>query len=339
MNILIIRLSAIGDIVMASPLINALHQRYPGAEISWLVQPESVPLLSANQQLKRVIRWDKSEWARLRKEKKYSALYQGIRALRKELRSYEFDLVLDCQGLLKSGFLAWLSGANRRVGLGSREGSQYLMTEVIERGGDQDMIGSEYRYLAKHLGCDTSSFPMQLTTHHQSTEKAQDLIKGLEKIVIISPFTTRPQKHWFNDAWVSLAVLLKDHGYSVVMLGGPGDIDAAQEIAASVEINNLVGQTDLQTAAAIIKQADLQIGVDTGLTHMGIAQNIPVVALFGSTRPYLKADNLSAHVIYHDVSCAPCKRKPTCDGAYHCMRDITPAEVMGQVENVVMNQL
>jgi len=118
------------------------------------------------------------------------------------------------------------------------------------------------------------------------------------------------------------------------MLGGPGDQQASQLIADNTEVINLVGKTDLSTAVAVIKQAELQIGVDTGLTHMGIAQNLPVVALFGSTRPYLKTDNPRARVIYHDLSCSPCKRKPVCNGAFHCMRDITAEEVMATVQEV-----
>ncbi len=334
MKILIIRLSAIGDIVMASPLIDALQQRYPEAEISWLVQPESASLLRSNPQLTQVHVWDKSAWSKLRKAGGYAELFKTFRAFRRELRGCEFDLVLDCQGLLKSGFLAWITGAKRRIGLGSKEGSQWLMTEVIERGGDQDLIGSEYRHLAAHLGCDTSSFTMRLAVDDAAISNAADAIKGLQKIAVISPFTTRPQKHWFNDAWIELTGLLNTQGYTVVMLGGPGDAEAAQLIAEETDLTNLVGQTNLPTAVEIIGRAALQIGVDTGLTHMGIAQQIPVVALFGSTRPYLKTDNQAASIIYHDLPCAPCKRQPVCNGSFTCMRDITPAEVMAQVKRV-----
>jgi len=250
------------------------------------------------------------------------------------MQAQKYDLVLDCQGLLKSGFLAWLTGAKKRIGLGSKEGSRYLMTSVIERGGDQDQIGSEYRYLASELGCDTSQFPMRLHTAATAIESATELLSGLNQVAIISPFTTRPQKHWFNDAWIVLSGLLKEQGYTVVMLGGPGDLEASQSISDNAEVINLVGKTDLPTAVAVIKRAELQVGVDTGLTHMGIAQNLPVVALFGSTRPYLKTDNPRARVIYHDLSCSPCKRKPVCDGAFHCMRDITANEVMTAVQEV-----
>ena len=334
MKILIIRLSAIGDIVMASPLVSALQQRFPEAEINWLVQPESAPLLRDHPQIKQVVIWDKNGWDSLRKDFRLIQLSKKIRTFKAEMQAQDYDLVLDCQGLLKSGFLAWLTGAKKRIGLGSKEGSQYLMTEVIDRGGDQDQIGSEYRYLATELGCDTTEFPMQLHTAATATEAATDLLAGLKQVAIISPFTTRPQKHWFNDAWITLTGLLKERGYSVVMLGGPGDLEASQKIAENADVINLVGKTDLPTAVAVIKQAELQVGVDTGLTHMGIAQNLPVVALFGSTRPYLKTDNPLARVIYHDLSCAPCKRKPVCGGAFHCMREITAAEVMTQVQKI-----
>lgn len=334
MNILIIRLSAIGDIVMASPLIDALQARYPSAKISWLVQPESAALLKDHPRLAQVIVWDRQAWRALRQQHKYRELFKAIGQFRRDLRAYEFELVLDCQGLLKSGIWAWLSGAPRRIGLGSREGSQWLMTENIARGGDQDQIGSEYRFLADHLDCDVSRFPMHLAVAAKAGQQADQLLAGSEQVAVISPFTTRPQKHWFADAWVALAAQLTSRGYRVVMLGGPGDVAAANEIASQADLLNLVGETDLQTAVAIIAKASLQVGVDTGLTHMGIAKKIPVVALFGSTRPYLQTDNQRAKVIYHDLSCAPCKRSPTCAGAYTCMREITADEVMEQVERV-----
>ena len=147
-RILLVRLSAIGDVVFASPVIAALRRRYPAARISWLVQPECRELLAHHPDLDRVIVWPRNRWQELWRGRQWPVLWREVRAFRRLLRDGDFDLAIDMQGLLKSGFLTWLSGAPERIGLGSKEGSGLLMSRVVERGGDSARIGSEYLHLA-----------------------------------------------------------------------------------------------------------------------------------------------------------------------------------------------
>lgn len=339
-SILIVRLSAIGDIVFASPLIHALRQRYPKAHISWLVQPESKALLEQHPELDEVVVWPRADWEKLWKARSWLALWREVAAFKDLLRSHQYDLALDVQGLLKSGILTWLSGARRRIGLGSREGSQYLMTDRVEKGGEPRRIGSEYLYLAQQLGLAVDEFEMQVGLCSEDHVYAEEVIESHQLkpgFVIICPFTTRPQKHWFNSAWGELiAAAEREWQLPVVMLGGPGDQQAAAEIkaTASASLTNLVGATSLTQAAALIAKASLLVGVDTGLTHIGIAMNRPTLCLFGSTRPYLDTTHENAQVIYHPRSCSPCKRKPTCKGAFDCMQDIKVAEIIEQASRL-----
>ncbi len=337
--ILVVRLSAIGDIVMASPLVRALRQRYPGSHIAWLVQPECAPLLSDHPELDEVIVWPRARWRELWQQRRLLTLYRAVRAFRAELRRRGFTLAIDLQGLLKSGVLAWLSGAHRRIGLGSREGSQWLMTEHLPRGGEAALIGSEYRFLAERLGLRTQDFRMCIGIGEVAERAAARLREALpvgHPYAVICPFTTRPQKHWFVEHWRVLIPRIRQHlGMAVVMLGGPGDRDAAPAIAEGCGVIDLVGQTDLQTAAALIRDAGLLVGVDTGLTHMGIAFDRPTICLFGSTRPYLRSDSAGTRVIYHALACSPCRRRPTCNGAFTCLREITPDEVMHEAQGLL----
>jgi heptosyltransferase-1 len=335
-NILIVRLSAIGDIVFASPLIHSLRQRYPDARICWLAQPECKPLLECHPELDEVIVWPRGEWQRLWREQQLRMLWHAVRHFRRMLHERHFDLALDVQGLMKSGFLAWLSGAGRRIGLGSREGSQWLMNQVIDKGGEPKRIASGYLYFAQQLGLPVDEFEMHIGLSDEDCAHVESLIKAnrLEQgFIAICPFTTRPQKHWFYSAWNELlAAIGAQWQIPVVMLGGPGDKQSATAIGGQNQAGliNLVGETTLRQAAALIKRAKLIIGVDTGLTHMGIAMYRPTLCLFGSTRPYLDTTHENAAVIYHPRSCSPCKRKPTCNSAFDCMRDITVPEVMSQ---------
>lgn len=334
MKILLVRLSAIGDVVMASPLPTAIKKTYPEASITWLCQPECKELLIDHPDVDQVIVWRKSEWRDLWNKGKLLQLNREIRRLKNRLKAENFELALDLQGLLKSGYLTWLSGATKRIGLGASEGSHFLMHQVISRdGGNQDLIGSEYRYLADQMGYDTTAFEMTLGISADSVDATRSLAQNSfgADFFVICPFTTRPQKHWFNDYWQQTAAeLTSKWGLPVVMLGGPGDIGAATTICENTNIINLTGKTSLQEAAALIARSKGLIGVDTGLTHMGHAMKVPTVALFGSTRPYLKTGLNSSKVIYLNRHCSPCRRNPTCGGTFDCLREITPKRVMDE---------
>jgi heptosyltransferase-1 len=333
-SILIVRLSAIGDIVFASPLIHALRLRYPKARISWLVQPESKALLEHHPELDEVVVWPRAAWEQHWRSFRWLALWRAISRFRRILRSHRYDLALDVQGLLKSGLLTWLSGAQQRIGLGSKEGSHHLMSKTIAKGGDARRIGSEYLYLAQQLGLPVEEFEMRVGLSAEDLADVDELIEqhGLQKgFVVICPFTTRPQKHWFNLSWCELIEAVeKNWRLPVVMLGGPGDRQAALKInpVGAAKLINLVGKTSLRQAAALIAKGALVVGVDTGLTHIGIAMSRPTLCLFGSTRPYLDTTHDNAQVIYHPLSCSPCKRKPSCAGRFDCMAEIKAAEII-----------
>lgn len=340
-RILIVRTSAIGDVVFASPIAEALKRTHPGAHVAWLVEPGIDALIRHDPNIDERILWPKADWKKLWRSGRRTAFLRQVLAFRKLLHSKQFDTVLDLQGLLKSGVLTWLTGAPRRIGLGSREGSQWLMTDVIPRGGDEARISSEYLHLAQHLGLECGDFMPRL---HVGTETETQALSRLSQqglapgaYAVFAAFTTRPQKHWPEDAWERLAPLVHQQtGLVPVLLGGPADKEAASRIAASSpSVVNLVGETGIAEAAALIRHAGAVIGVDTGLTHMGIAFSKPTVAIFGSTCPYSVTGRNNARVIWLGMGCSPCRRKPTCGGAWTCMRDITPERVMTELNMVL----
>lgn len=340
-RILIVRTSAIGDVVFASPFAAALRRGHPQAHIAWVVEPGIHELLVANPNIDELILWPKAEWKQLWQQRRFGELFGRIRAFSRMLKDKRFDLAIDLQGLLKSGWLAWLTGAPRRIGLGSREGSQWLMTEVLPRGGDIARISSEYRYLAEHLKLDVDDFLPQLYPTNEAETRAQALLakNGLlpGRYAVFAPFTTRPQKHWFEDAWQQLAQRVHNElGLTPVILGGPANRIEADRIASSVAgVVALAGATRLPEAAVLIKHSALLIGVDTGLTHMGAAFDTPTVAIFGSTCPYLGTGKANFRVLWLGLKCSPCHRHPTCHGAFPCLRDITPDQVFNTASEIL----
>ncbi len=333
-NILIIRLSAIGDVVFASPLIKSLKRTLPNAKLYWLVEPAAASLLKNNSDVE-VIVWPKQQWKQLWQAKKYGELWREFQLFRRRLKSYRIDWALDLQGLMKSAVWAWFSGAKRRIGLGSKEGSAKLMSEIVARPADAPRIGSEYLAMAKYLDLDCEAFEMDVAVS-KSDEAFADQVVLPKTYAVICPFTTRPQKHWLEERWPELAKQISERfGLNVVMLGGPADAEAAARIGdKNPEIIDMVGQCSLTQTAALIKHASMLVGVDTGLTHMGIAYSNPCVALFGSTCPYSDTRHDNARVLYHKTECSPCRRNPTCDGDFSCMKRISVDEVMMFLEQV-----
>ena len=331
-KVLIVRLSAIGDVVMASPLISAFKSTYPDAQVSWLVEAASKPVIEANTDLDEVIVWPRGKWNQDLKNRRYLKFIRQLWSFVRDLRKKKFDMAVDAQGLLKSGLWVFMSGADTKIGLGSREGSRYLMTRVVDRKNADNRISSQYRLLAENLGLDLGDFKMKISLSPEAKNYAEEFSGGLTtNYAVFCPFTTRPQKHWLEERWRELADHLIDKfELTVVLLGGPDDKEAGERIATPhhPRIRNMAGKTTVQEAAALIKGSSLLIGVDTGLTHMGFALNVPSLALFGATLPYSDTKGMPGGVLYHPHDCSPCRRSPTCDGLFPCMGAITVQEVM-----------
>lgn len=326
-RILIVRTSALGDIVFASALLDALRRHWPRAHIAWLAQAGFAGILDGDPRL------DERITVPAGALRSPTALWR----LRGELRARRFDLVCDLQGLFKSRLLAWLAGGHR-VGFASKEPGAALMHMLLPKGGELRDISSEYRYFAERLtGAPAAPPRLIVSTTTRGTVAARMAELALPAgFIALCPFTTRPQKHWIESHWSRLIEQLAAAGRGpCVLFGGPGDREAAARIAAATRapLLDLVGATKLGELPAWLAQAGLVVGVDTGLTHIGIAVATPTIALFGSTCPYTRLGEPAAEtrlrVVYDALPCAPCRRRPSCDGRFDCMRGITPARVAG----------
>lgn len=334
-NILIIRPSAMGDIVMASPLLAVLRAAYPQARITWLIEPGLADLLRHNRDLDELIFWPKGEWNRLFREKRFVELFRRIIALRRELRSHRFDLAIDAVGLAKSRFLLWLAGARTTIGFDSKEPGAFILDQKVSKENDDPRMSPEYREMTVALGLDPGPFAPRIAVAPEDWAIARQLLRSLGvagDYLLFAPFTTRPQKHWFDERWSLLAATLADKfGKAVVILGGPADALRGEEIARQsgrTDVFSLCGRTTLGQSAAIIEHAALLVGVDTGLTHMGTAFAIPTLALFGATCPYQTTASPRTRVLYDAPDCSPCRRNPTCDDRFDCMRALTVDKIV-----------
>ncbi len=347
-KILVVRLSARGDVAFASPLAGALRRRYPRAHIAWVAEDGAADVIRHSTHLDEVIVLERGAWGRMLRGGRWGRLAGAVTDFFGALRARRFDVAIDAQGLLRSGLVAFLSGAPVRIGLGSREGSRHLMTAVVERGGDHRAISSEYRYLAGVLGLDTRDFAMEIPRGRAEAAAVERMIaaEGLQGgFVVACPFTTRFYKHWREERWSALIRAVRERTrLGVVLLGGPGDRAAADRIVAGAAaagggspsgdhppLVDLVGRTTLGEASAVVSHCSALVGVDTGLSHMAHAFGRPAVLLFGSNTPYLDPPGPAATILHSGRSCSPCRGKLTCDGRIDCMTDISVERALAAV--------
>lgn len=330
-RILIVRLSAIGDVMMTTPVAQALRTAFPDAYIAWVVESKSKDVLVGNPFLDEVIVWQHSSGGGIGKS---AGFLTSLWKLRRELRQRRFDTTIDFQGLLKSAFVARLSGARQCVGYdNAREGAERLYNSMLHIA-RQDARGMQlYGEMLEQLGIASGTLEMHMPLTQADRDFAHELIsQDGRKTVALCPATTWPQKHWTEEGWASLADRLAlEHGAQTIFMGSPADVGMIARIMTMMRTQPTIaaGKTTIKQAAAVIEQSDLVISVDTGLFHIANALNRPLVGIFGPTLwDYLgKKDTLA--IVAKNLSCMPCFRRPTCK-QFDCMRDITPDDVLSE---------
>lgn len=343
-RILIIKPSSFGDVIHALPVLAGLRRRYRDAHIAWLVSTACADLLVGHPDLNEVIPFDRKRFGRLGRS--WSVTRDFVRFVR-DLRARQFDLVLDLQGLFRSGFLARASGARRRVGFARTREFAWLFYSDRVRVPDRDMHAVDrYYLLADPL--DFADVPIAFELPVRPEARAQiDAVLAGENIgpetryVLIAPGTRWETKRWPVEHFAELVRLLKSNlDTAVVLAGAPDEADLARTVAAASgeKVANLAGRTTIPQMVALVDRASAVVMNDTGPMHLAVALNKPLVALYGPTSPhrtgpYQRLDD----VMRLDWDCSPCylKRLADCPYAHRCLRDLTPAQVADKVTSLL----
>lgn len=307
MRILIIKPSSLGDVVHALPTVNLIRRKFAAAHISWLVNAELFPLLQncpvINDRIEFRRRDSGSWWPLLR-----------------QLRRENFDIVVDLQGLLRSGLFTLATGASQRIGLSdAREGARLFYNEIVT----VPRIHAVDRYLlaAKHLGCDGPvEFPLGLASE----------IKNQKSEIAINPSARWDTKLWGDDKFAELIRQLPAD--RVVLTGSANEAPRIEKIAQGRQ--NLAGKTSLLELADLYRQCAVLITNDSGPMHLAAAVGTPVVAIFGPTEPALTGPYGDRHVVLRaGIPCSPCLK----DRCFHtpgmeCMDKVTVEQVLAAVK-------
>jgi heptosyltransferase-1 len=327
-RILIIRLSAIGDVMVTTPVSRALREALPGAHLAWVVEAKARELLVGNPYLDEVIVWDR---------RKGAVNPGGIWQMGRELRTRRFDWAIDCQGLLRSAVLARLSGARRIVGnTRAKEAADLLYHVRVPRSTTDLSSRQRCLDLLTPLGIRSRDRRMVLPVSDADRSAGGRLLRseGLKlarRYACLVPATTWTQKHWFEERWAELAALVRDRlGLTPVILGGPGDTAMAEAIheGSGGECLALAGKTSLKSAAAVLQGAEVTFAVDTGLMHASVAVGTPTVGVCGASWWPGFQDYEHFVLVREPLKCSPCLHRPTCEGRYDCMQAITAERVL-----------
>jgi lipopolysaccharide heptosyltransferase I len=350
-RILLIKPTALGDVVHTLPVLVKLRQRYPEAKIDWLVTPENAELVRCHPALNDVVLFDRRAYRRDR----LRAL-AGTWAMLRALRRARYDLAIDLHGQLRSGFFACASGAPVRIGYdrprretgakahgwaGAREFSWLAYTHRMSIRTLAVHAIDRYLWLGEMLGFDDSPPDQTLHLPPEAETAAAALLQPLGEtpFAVLAPGTLWETKHWRPDGFAEIARRLSARGLAVLITGTSQDAARAAIIkAAAPSALDLCGRTSPAELASLLRHARIAITNDSGAMHLAVAAGAPVVAVFGPTDPVRVGPYGQAeHVVLAGVECSPCflRRLSQCPNGHACMELATPDLVWSRVEQVL----
>jgi heptosyltransferase-1 len=337
MNILIVKLSAIGDVLHTLPSLAALRKLYPDAHITWVVEEAAADLVKNHPCLDRVLVSRRKSWLHDFTRGKIRQTWGEIRSFIRELRMRPYDLVIDFHGLLKSSLIVLLSGGKRKLGYDSwQELSGFFLNEKIGEDMNKHAV-DRYLDFPRYLGAKTGKIEFILPLNNEKEAAARQLRNkyNLEdkKYIAINPVAFWETKLWNNKKFAHLADLIT-RGSKIKVVFTGSEKEPLEKIIAQMTSGalNLGGKTSLIDLAYLYEQALMVITTDSGPMHLAAAVGTPVIALFGPTDPARTGPYGSGHTIIRtDLPCSPCFSRKC--STKKCMEDIAIEKVWAAVNS------
>ena len=327
-KILIVKPSALGDIVHSLPFLNALSKRFPNAQIDWVVAKGLHPLLENHPMLNKLWIIDKSNWKKLCR---LNSTYKELKTLAADLKNEKYDLVIDLQGLMRSGIITKMTKCKYRVGFkAAREGANLFYTHKIPCKWSEMHAIDRYLKIAAALGCNIDKVENTFTNFNENPPIMSNLP---EEYIVIAPSAGKEANRWPADRFGKLAAQLP---FPVVAVSNKADADIVDELILHSDNKaiSLAGKTSIMELAAVIKKAKFFISNDTGPMHIAAALNIPVFAIFGPANPEKTGPYGDIHTIISvNAPCAPCYAKKKCmHEHWQCMETLTVDIVLDTIK-------
>jgi lipopolysaccharide heptosyltransferase I len=364
-RILLVKPSAVGDVIHTLPVLVKLRARYPKARIDWLLTPAIAELVRHHPALSNAILFDRHLFADCWRSWRAAA---GLVQLLAAIQQARYDLVIDLHGQFRSALLCLASGAGTRIGFdrphkGPRTASERrLVPEAYEHGWTGAREGAwlaythriaiptldahavdRYLWLAPMLGLDDRppefQVPVPPAAEARITELLDLYMVNNRPLAVLVPGTLWETKHWHVEGFAEVARHLLRTGRAVVLAGSSAEQRRCQAVAALCPgVRDLSGQTALSELAALIRRAAICVTNDSGSMHLAVALGRPVVSVFGPTDPvWIGPYGRPDAIVKVDLSCAPCylRKVRRCPNDHACMTQVSGAMVIDRVEKTL----
>ena len=335
MKILVIKPSSLGDVIHALPFLNAVKETFPDARIDWVISKDLKGILEDNPLINELIIFNKDAWKSARN---LPGTLSDISSLRKTLQSKRYDMVVDLQGLLRSGLITFFTPASMKIGFAdAREGSRYFYDKKVSANRASHAV-DRCLEVAREVGAVINNIAFPIHIDNAASVKIKELLGYLDEYIVIAPSARWLTKRWPAERFASL---IKKVSIPCVITGSIGDMKTAQKIMGDVARNtergtqnaehrdkviNLCGKTGLKELAALIAGAKAVVGNDSGPMHIAAALDIPTIAIFGptdpsKTGPYGWQTNRKLRALKADIPCSPCRKRKCKE--FICMEEIS----------------
>lgn len=331
MKILVIRLGSLGDVVLTTPVVAALKQRHPQADVDFLVKKEYHDLLIGNPHIRRIIPFDGSRQKGLK----------GLLEIAGELRKEGYTHVIDLHGNLRSRVISALMAGSKTL----RYDKQALKRRLLLLGFKVQTKHTVDAYLSalKPIGINVGAGLKPAPAIYLSEDEEKEALLFLERngipegsiIIGINPGARWQTKRWLDEGFVELGKkVVTELGAKVLVFGGPDEVELSERVGDGIgrDAFSIAGRIGLREAAALMKRCSVFVTNDSGPMHIAAAVGTPVVAIFGPTvRGFGFSPLGKSVVVEREIKCRPCslhgsERCPR--GHFECMKDVTVDDVM-----------
>lgn len=345
-RILIIHLSAIGDVIHTLPAAHALRTSFPNSYLAWIVEDAGYNLIQGHPELDEVILFPKKEIKKIFKEKGFFAALKLILEFGRKIRSYHFDVVIDFHNMFKSSIIDLFSGAKVKTGFGpGREGNRFFLTHVFEHPSQPKHFVDIELELTRLLGADIHDVQFVFPDYNKETLKID---KFLAENSVNNPFfcvapSTSPS--WTNKLWTfegmaKLIDRLSDYG-SVLIIGTESDrkiINETKKLLTTKPIDT-TGLFNLRELAVLLRKASLFVGGDTGPMHLAAAMGTHTIAWMGPTKPVRNGPYPGRGVsVSLGLACQYCHKRQCPNNDNACLQNL-PFDMVWSTTLPYLNEL
>lgn len=287
MRICLVRLSALGDILMFLPLVRLLQQSIKGVEITWVISKPAYYLVEGLDNVHFVV---------IDKPKGFKDYWR----FKQQFKGQSFDVLIAAQASLRANLLYPCITAKRKIGYDNhraKDGHRWFVKEQIAAGEEHTLEG--FLKFAEALGIKEKNISWQLPVSEEEYAFARQFIDPKRKTLIINPAASKAERSWLTEHYIALIKATQNRwDLQIVLTGGPGAYDSAltEAISKETKILNLAGQTRPKQLLAVIGLADLVVCPDTGPAHMAAAMGTPVIALHAVTNPEISGPYSYRHL-------------------------------------------